>query len=60
VADGQLSGRPEALLSFSGEPFMAQAIGRDVPRFIFRLQSESELLPHLTELARSCMHAPVG
>lgn len=54
LADNQLSGGPEALLSFWGEPFMAQTTARDVPRFIFHVQRNSELLPHLTELAHSC------
>lgn len=52
LADSQLSGGTEALLSFWGEPFMAQTIGRDVPRFIFHVQKNAELLPHLMELAR--------
>lgn len=53
VADSQLSGGMEALLSFWGEPFMAQSTERDVPRFIFHVQKHSELLPHLVELERS-------
>ena len=52
LADSQLSGGTEALLSFWGEPFMAQTTGRDVPRFIFHVQKNAELLPHLMELAR--------
>lgn len=54
IADNQLSEGAEALLSFWGEPFMAQTTERDVPRFIFHVQKNSELLPHLTELAHSC------
>jgi hypothetical protein len=53
LADSQLSGGTEALLSFWGEPFMAQTTERDVPRFIFHVQKESDLLPHLVELERS-------
>ncbi len=56
LADSQLSGGTEALLSFWGEPFMAQASERDVPRFIFHLQKNAEILPHLVELERSYMH----
>jgi hypothetical protein len=41
------------LLSFWGEPFMARAVGRDVPRFLFHVQPHSELLPRLIELERS-------
>lgn len=52
IADSELSGGTEALLSFWGEPFMAQTTGRDVPRFIFHVHKNSELLPHLMELAR--------
>lgn len=54
LADSQLSGGAEALLSFWGEPFMAQTTERDVPRFIFHVQKNSELLPHLVELERNC------
>lgn len=58
LADSQLSGGTEALLSFWGEPFMAQSVERDVPRFIFHVQKNSELLPHLVELERAGLHAP--
>ena len=51
VADSQLSGGTEALLSFWGEPFMAQTTERDVPRFIFHVQEHSDLLPHLVRVA---------
>lgn len=57
LADNQLSGGTEALLSFWGEPFMAQTTERDVPRFIFHVQRNSELLPHLVELGRNCVRA---
>ena len=57
VADSQLIGGTEALLSFWGEPFMAQTTERDVPRFIFHVQKNSDLLPHLVELERSHMLA---
>lgn len=56
VADNQTSGDTEALLSFWGEPFMAQTTDHDVPRFIFHVQKNSELLPHLVELERSAAH----
>lgn len=52
LSDSQLSGGTEALLSFWGEPFMAQSTERNVPRFIFHVQRNAELLPHLMELAR--------
>lgn len=60
LADSQLSGGAEALLSFWGEPFMAQTADRDVPRYIFHVQRNSELLPHLVELERRCVSAPHG
>lgn len=52
LADSQQSGDAEALLSFWGEPFMAQSTEREVPRYIFHVQKHSELLPHLAELER--------
>jgi hypothetical protein len=60
LADSRSGGGAEALLSFWGGPFMAQSAERDVPRFIFHVQSHSELLPHLVELERACVraHAP--
>ena len=45
-------GTTEALLSFWGEPFMARASGRDVPRYIFHVQGHSELVTRLLELER--------
>lgn len=57
ISDSQLSGGTEGLLSFWGEPFMAQATERDVPRFIFHVQKDSELLPHLVELSHSYVRA---
>lgn len=52
LADGETDGQLEAQLSFWGEPFMARATGRDVPRYIFHVQAHSELIPHLVELER--------
>ena len=52
LADSHASEGTEALLSFWGEPFMAEATERQVPRFIFHVQKHSELLPHLVELDR--------
>ncbi len=53
LADSQAGGGPEALLSFWGEPFMAQTTGQEVPRYIFHVQKHCELLPHLEELVRA-------
>jgi len=54
LGDSRQSGGTEALLSFWGEPFMAQSSERDVPRYIFHIQKNSELLPHLVDLERGC------
>ena len=58
LADNQANGDTEALLSFWGEPFMAQTTDHDVPRFIFHVQKNSELLPHLVELERNATRKP--
>ena len=52
LADTQPNGATEALLSFWGEPFMAQSTERNIPRYIFHIQADSALLPHLVELER--------
>jgi hypothetical protein len=51
-SDAGSPGATRALLSFWGEPFMARSTGRDIPRYIFLLQPESELVPRLIDLAR--------
>lgn len=51
-SDAGSPGATGALLSFWGEPFMARSSGRDVPRYIFLLRPESELVPRLIDLAR--------
>lgn len=57
LADTQPDGAAEALMSFWGEPFMAQSTERNIPRYIFHVQAHSELLPQLVELERNCrMH----
>ncbi len=43
----------EALISFWGEPFMSEAMGQSVPRFVLHVHAHSELLPYLKELVRS-------
>jgi len=52
-AQSAADGRSECLLSFWGEPFMAQSADRDVPRYIFHVQSHSELIGRLAELERN-------
>ncbi len=53
IGDEGASGRTEGLLSFWGEPFMAHASDRKVPRYIFHVQGHSELVVRLVELVRS-------
>ena len=52
LADMEPAGATEALLSFWGEPFMSRATGRQVPRYIFRVQRQSDLVSRLVELER--------
>lgn len=52
IADTGPAGRTEALLSFWGEPFMAKSTERNVPRYIFWVQSHSDLVSRLVEVAR--------
>ena len=52
LSDTEPGGATEAQLSFWGEPFMARAVGREIPRYIFHVQHHSELIPQLVELAR--------
>ncbi len=52
LADIHQEGQTEALLSFWGEPFMAQSTEKEVPRYIFHVRHRSELLTHLVELER--------
>ncbi len=47
----------ECLLSFWGEPFMANTVGNQVPRYIFHVLPNSELVGRLIELIR---HHRVG
>ncbi|NIQ00228.1 MAG: hypothetical protein GWM98_07170 [Nitrospinaceae bacterium] len=42
----------ECLLSFWGEPFMSQNIVQSVPRYIFHVQSHSELVTRFVEIER--------
>ena len=52
LAHTATTGEQEVLLSFWGEPFMARSTQRDVPRYIFHVQSHSELIARLIELER--------
>lgn len=52
MAETAPRGRVECLLSFWGEPFMSRSVAGGVPRFIFRLEGDSELMGRLSELER--------
>ena len=52
VADIDRNGAAECLLSFWGEPFMASTPSHKVPRYIFHVQSHSELIGRMLEVIR--------
>lgn len=45
-------GPSSALISFWGEPFMAETLDRDVTRYVLHAKQHSELIPHLRDMAR--------
>jgi hypothetical protein len=45
-------GKAEALISFWGEPFMAIGIDKSVPRYVIRVNENSDLIPRLKEIER--------
>lgn len=53
VADIDKPGKTELLLSFWGEPFMARMPGLNVPRYIFHVHSNSELISRMVEVVRA-------
>jgi hypothetical protein len=53
LAEQEPDGRPAAHLSFWGEPFMSRTTGQDIPRYIFHVQPQSELISRLVELQRN-------
>ena len=46
---------PQALLVIMEEPFAAMSNGLGVPRYMFRVQNHSQLLPRMDEAARAAM-----
>lgn len=46
-------GNSEALVSFWGEPFMSKSVDREIPRYIFHVQEQSDLIARFKELERS-------
>ena len=57
ISDIGKDGRTECLLSFWGEPFMARTPTHDVPRYVFHVQSHSELVGRMVEVVRTaCLH----
>lgn len=46
------AGATQAHLSFWGEPFMSRQPGFDIPRYVFHVQSHSDLVAQLVEMER--------
>ncbi len=53
ISDIDTTGKTECLLSFWGEPFMARTPSKNVPRYIFHVQSHSELIGRMIEVVRN-------
>ncbi len=53
ISDQDRDGKTECLLSFWGEPFMARSSGHNIPRYVFQIQSHSELVNRLVEVVRN-------
>jgi hypothetical protein len=53
ISDIDKDSRTECLLSFWGEPFMARTLNHNVPRYVFHVQSHSELVGRMVEVVRS-------
>lgn len=58
LAEIEAEGAVEAHLSFWGEPFMSQSTGQQIPRYIFHVQTHSELISRLVDLERHYRGAP--
>ncbi|MSM39078.1 MAG: hypothetical protein GJT30_05600 [Geobacter sp.] len=57
ISDLDKEGKTECLLSFWGEPFMARTASHNVPRYVFQVQSHSELVGRMVEVVRTaCLH----
>ncbi|WP_188055643.1 hypothetical protein [Oryzomonas rubra] len=57
ISDLDKEGKTECLLSFWGEPFMARTPSHNVPRYVFQVQSHSELVGRMVEVVRTaCLH----
>lgn len=53
ISDVDKDRKTECLLSFWGEPFMARTPSHDVPRYVFHVQSHSELVGRMVEVVRN-------
>lgn len=53
ISDIDRDAKTECLLSFWGEPFMARTLNHNVPRYVFHVQSHSELVGRMVEVVRS-------
>lgn len=59
ISDLDTNGKTECLLSFWGEPFMARTPSHNVPRYVFHVQSQSELVGRMIEVVRAAsLHHP--
>lgn len=57
ISDIDKEGKTECLLSFWGEPFMAKTATHNVPRYVFHVQSHSELVGRMVEVVRTaCLY----
>jgi hypothetical protein len=52
LAETEPKGQTEALLSFWGEPFMARAVDKQVPRYVFWVHGHSDLVAQLVDVER--------
>ena len=52
IGNSDTTDTPEALLSFRGDLFMSKVTGKQIPCYIFRIQSHSDLVAQFIELER--------
>jgi hypothetical protein len=58
IGDIDGDGRNEALVSILDEPFAVSSHGTNAPRYLIRVFSTCDLMPHIEEVARYAMNAP--
>jgi len=52
LAETEHKGQTEALLSFWGEPFMARTVDKQLPRYVFWIHGQSDLVAQLVDMER--------